>query len=251
MSNLVYGTITGYNSQTKTCEVTTLDGALLQNVLCPVDKYDEDSKSVKFTPPSDKTPVLCASVNGRNMIVRMYPPRNLSTTGSSDATGLYGSYVNYSAFNDVKEQMPGTTIDRNGKGGTESFDDNGKQIIIAPGKLSTTWNIINNTYDTICTQYNIRSAAMDIKSEADGGDAGNTTITFRRSVGEDPGCVTINIGSDASVLDIKICGKDFLHVDESKNVKLDISNMDIIATGNINISAAEVNCLNVGSVKLP
>ena len=98
MSNLVYGTITGYNSQTKTCEVTTLDGALLQNVLCPVDKYDEDSKSVKFTPPSDKTPVLCASVNGRNMIVRMYPPINLYKKGYSVDTFLYEMYVYYTAF---------------------------------------------------------------------------------------------------------------------------------------------------------
>lgn len=246
------GTVKIFNSTDKTAKVLTFDNDILNSVVCPVVYHDPKTGAFSMTPPCTGSLCFGAVHKGHAYILQIFTPPNLSPSDAASCANLSDSHINRSTSTALsKELVPGQTYSVNAYGGSETFSSTVKKIDMVPGKLSTTWNIMNNCWDTVCTQYNLRSSAMDVKSEANDSNDTNTTLTFKKATGEAPGCVTIDVGADAGVLNIKIAGKDFLHVDEDRNVTLTIKDMNIISSGNINISANEVNCLNVGKVKLP
>ena len=245
--NLRPAVVTGYDPNTMTATISPYDGSgNLSNVSCPMNRCDPVNGAYAITPPSIGSPCWYTEYNGEVSIISLFPPLNINSDANTDLKSPLGATANRCPSDMAnKATLPGNSSATNSMGSEESLTDMMKKIIMSPGKLSSVWNLLNGVWENVCSIFRLKAGGMDIEAEVDGANNTNTTIRFRRTVGERAGTsvVDLQIGQNAGIINLKINGNDFLHVDAARNVKL--------VASTISFTASEFNCMSVDSVKLP
>lgn len=241
--NLQLGIVNSWDSTTMTGEVTAFDGSgKYYNVGIMMQSCDVGNGAYSFTPPAIGNTCLFSHVSGEVVIVGQYAPPNLGDNSAVDSP--LGATMNRSTEDMPNEDhLPGDCVSTS-QSGMKITKTGSKYAIEMSPKFFSVWNMINNVWDTACDIFKFSSPAADVLVTGDGG-ASNVEITVRKSPGErgTEGAVNLKIGANAGLINLKINGKDFLHVDNERNVTLSVKNMTI--TGDC------VNMEGVGRVKLP
>ena len=128
-----------------------------------------------------------------------------------------------------------------------------KRIIMAPGKLSSVWTLLNCIWENVCSIFRLRAGGVDVFCEVDGNNNTNTTINVRRTVSErenDMSVINLQMGQDAGIITLNINGNEFLHVDAERNTTITAKRVTLNGT-QIIFNGETFDCLNVDAVKLP
>ena len=251
---LARGIVTAYDAKAMTATVMSYNGtSIMRNVICPFDRYDPYNGAYSITPPSLNSPCLYTEINGEYVILCLYSPVNLNSATNAKSNSSLGSYLNRTPSDMLNNNtMPGNTTATNAMGSEETFTDMMKRIIMAPGKLSSVWTLLNCVWENVCSIFRLRAGGVDVLCEVDQNNNTNTTINVRRTVGERTGTSVINLqmGQTAGIITLNINGNEFLHVDADRNTTITAKQVVLNGT-DIIFNGETFNCLNVDAVKLP
>jgi hypothetical protein len=238
------GIVNSWDPATMTAEVTAFDGSAHHyNVGVMMQSCDIGNGVYSFTPPSIGAPCMFTKVSGETMILGQYAPPNLG--GNEDISSTTGSTLNRSVEEMPNaDHLPGDQIMTSQSGAQVYLRNMVYGIEMSPIFYSI-WNLMNSVWDTMCNIFKFSAPAADILVDVDGSGSTNVDISVRRSAGERNGtpAINLNMGANAGVINLKINGQSFLHVDIERNVTLNVKKMTVIGD--------EVNMLGVQDVKLP
>lgn len=238
------GIVNSWDPETMTAEISRFDGSShIANATVIMQSCDIGNGAYSFTPPSIGAPCLFTKVSGEHVILGHYAPPNLSA--NTDVESTTGSTLNRSLDEMPTDgRLPGDTIATSPSGFQVGLRNLLYAIEASPIFYSM-WNLANSVWDNMCNKFRFSSPGADINVDVDGGSATNVNISVRRNAGERGGvpAVNLDIGHSAGVINLKINGQDFCHVDIDRNVTLNVRNLRIVGDC--------VNMEGVQSVLLP
>lgn len=250
------GIVLNYDPASMTATVASYNGASMhKNVVCPFNRYDWFNGAFSITPPALNSPCLYTEIKGEYIILCTFPPVNVNAkTNAAKISSPVGATINRAPSQMRNANtLPGNPSATNAMGSEETFTDMMKRIIMAPGKLSSVWTLLNCIWENVCSIFRLRAGGVDVFCEVDGNNNTNTTINVRRTVSErenDMSVINLQMGQDAGIITLNINGNEFLHVDAERNTTITAKRVTLNGT-QIIFNGETFDCLNVDAVKLP
>lgn len=248
------GIVSGYDAKTCTAIVIPYNGSgILRDVICPFSRYDPVNGAYSVTPPCIGSPCIYVEDGGETVILALYPPANFNTEGTENVVSPFSSTISRTPTEmQNKNTLPGNPSATTSLGAEETFTDSMKKLILSPGKLSSVWNLLNCVWENVCSIFKLYSSGADVECDVDTENNTNTRIRVRRTVSEKESVsvIDLNLGKNADIIKLLIDGVEYLHIDAERNTSITAKAVTLNAT-TITFNADELNCLNVGQVKLP
>lgn len=236
--NLFLGIVNGYDSQTQTASVTSVDGtSTYYNVGTMMQSCDYANGVFSGTPPSLNAACLCAKVGSEVLIIGQYAPANLGDAPTTDSS--IGSYISRSPDLDAasSDALCGDSVQKNQSGAEVSLRGLMYSIKMNPIFYSV-WNTINKVWDNVCDTFKLKTAALTLTSGNATTGSADTSFEFTTSAGGST-IVDLQIGNTADVIILKINGSNFCHINSGRHIILNADDIDITAS-NINLNAGTV-----------
>ena len=241
------GYITEVDSQTGGLVITSSDGnQRYSDASMILQGADFGKGSYNCSTLSPGTPCIYEVIDGEAVVFGAYMPPNLSPTaaesGFNDSLkkapeAVQTPYVNRQQDDFPKNtQLPGDWMVSGSSGSEVSLRDMLFSVKMSKAFFSV-WNSLNSIWDNACNKAKFRSPGVDVLVDVDEGQNTNLTIIVRKAAGEREGtpAVELKIGKDANLIKMKVKGKDFLSVDDERNVLIQANNMEIQVEGTLTL----------------
>lgn len=226
MSEIQLGIVNYYDSGTQTAEVTSFDGSsVFYNCTTMMQSCDPASGAYNASPPSVGAPCLICNVGGENVVLGYYAPPTLSGSDVSQTSSANIS-IDRSRDGFPDEVLPGESVVRTKSGCTALMGDQMFKWEMSPA-LYMMLNMVGNSFNTCADRMQFTTPGSSVLITTEGDGTTNYAFSTSKTSGGAP-AVEVTIGNTADVYNIKIGGQQFLHVDNDRNVVMNMKTLNII-----------------------
>ena len=223
------GIVNSYDYVTQTAEVTSFDGAhIYHNCTALMQSCDPANGAYDSNPPAIGAPCIITEIDGENVILGYYSPPTLSGDDNPPTTGE-STYVDRSRGGyPNRDVLPGEKVMRTASGGEILFGDMLFSMKVSPA-LYMVLNMLGNALTMRGDRLQLSAPGADIVVKVNDDQTTDVTINARKKASEEglTSALEIKIGNEADIYNVKVYGKQFLHVDKDRNVTMEMKTLTI------------------------